>query len=185
MWPWEHLAIGYLAYSAYVHFVDDVSPTTYQAMAVAVGTQFPDLVDKPLAWTLSVVGSGVSIAHSVFTAVGLSAVVVLVSRRVGHRKLGVAFAVGYLLHLPADMAYPVLLGQQPQLEAFLWPVVTTTASASGGFLANFAYYAVRFVAFLGTGRGALFLVLEFVLLGTTAAVWIIDGHPGIDVSSPF
>ena len=185
MWPWEHLAIGYLAYSAYVHLIDDESPTARQAVAVAVGTQFPDLVDKPLAWTLSVVGSGVSIAHSVFTAVGLSATVVLVSRRLGHRKLGLAFAVGYLSHLPADIVYPVLLGRQPQLEAFLWPVVTTTASAGGGLLANFAYYLVRFLAFLGTGRGALFLVLEFVLLGTTAAVWILDGYPGLDVPSPF
>jgi acyl dehydratase len=53
------------------------------------------------------------------------------------------------------MAYPLLLGGRLNLEAFLWPLVTVTTPASGGFLANVGYYAVRFVAFLGTGRGAV------------------------------
>ncbi|WP_136718389.1 metal-dependent hydrolase [Halorientalis salina] len=185
MWPWEHLAIGYLLYSGYVHFTNSESPTTGPALLVVLGTQFPDLVDKTLAWTFTIFPSGVSVAHSVFTAAGLSACVVLLARRLEHRQLGIAFAIGYLSHIPADMVYPVFLGGRLNLGAFFWPLVTAAGPARGGFLANFAYYAVRFLAFLGTPRGILFLVLEIALLGTTAVVWILDGHPGFDVPSRF
>lgn len=185
MWPWEHLAIGYLLYSGYVHFTGRGSPTTGPVLLVVLGTQFPDLVDKTLAWTFSIFPSGVSVAHSVFTAMGLSAAIVLLSRRLGSRQLGIGFAIGYLSHIPADMVYPILLGGRLNLGAFFWPLMTAAGSDRGGFLANFGYYAVRFLAFLGTARGSLFLLLEITLLGTTVVVWILDGHPGFDVPSRF
>ena len=185
VWPWEHLAVGYLLYSAFVHLTDNRSPETAPALVLAFGTQFPDLIDKTLAWTLSVVASGVSVAHSVFTAVCLSASVVVLSQRLGHRRLGVAFAVGYLAHIPADMLYPVLLGGRLHLEAYLWPLVTVTAPARGGFFANFTYYAAQFITFLGTGRGAVFLILEVVLLGTAVVVWLLDGRPVLEILPGF
>lgn len=185
MWPWEHLAVGYLLYSGYVHFAYGESPTTGPVLLVVLGTQFPDLVDKTLGWTVSVFPSGVSVAHSVFTAMGLSAGLVVLSRRLGHRKLGIGFAIGYLSHIPADMIYPLLLGGRLNLGAFFWPLVTATGPARGGFLANFFYYAVQFLAFLGTARGTLFLLLEITLLATAVAVWIFDGHPGFDIPSRF
>ena len=48
MWPWEHLAIGYLAYSLLGRLAWRRPPTVGTAITVAFGTQFPDLVDKPL-----------------------------------------------------------------------------------------------------------------------------------------
>lgn len=181
MWPWEHLAIGYLLYSGVRHTTGGDPPTRGAVLAVLVGSQFPDLVDKPLGWTVQVLASGVSVAHSVLTALALSGCVILLARRLGHPQLGIAFAVGYLAHIPADMLYPLLLGGPLYLESYLWPLVTVSGPARGGLVANVGYYLVRFLLFLATPRGVVFLLLEGVLLGTAAAVWFRDGHPGIPV----
>lgn len=179
MWPWEHLAVGYLLYSGYVRVQHRERPTAAAAVAVAVGTQFPDLVDKPLAWVFGILPSGVSLAHSVFTAAGLSLVVVLLGRRIQRERPAVGFAVGYLSHLPADILYPVILGRRVMVEAFLWPVASVSSPVRQGLFENFAYYAFKFLAFLATERGMAFLALEGVLLGGAVLVWISDGHPGL------
>lgn len=179
MWPWEHLAVGYLCYSALTRYWSGDPPTTAAVVAVAFGTQFPDLVDKPLGWLLALFRGGVSVAHSVFTAVALSAVVVALTRRVGRPRLGTAFAVGYLSHLPADAVYGAVFDGQIKLRPFLWPLVEAAPSASSGFLDNVAYYALRFLFFLTTDRGLAFLSLELLLLTFTAWIWFRDGCPGV------
>ena len=179
MWPWEHLAVGYLLYSTITRLHSGESPTTAATLAVAFGTQFPDLVDKPLSWGLAVLESGVSVAHSIFTAVGLSLAVVALTRRLDRPRMGTAFAVGYLSHLPADAAYGVMFGNPLQIEPFLWPFVEGQSAAGSGFLDNVLYYAVRFVFFLATERGLAFLSLEVLLLSFTAWLWVRDGCPGV------
>lgn len=179
MWPWEHLAVGYLLYSGYVHFRDDEAPTPLAAVAVAVGTQFPDLVDKPLAWSFGFFSTGVSIAHSVFIAVGFSTLLIVLARRRGREEPAVAFVVGYLSHLPADALYPMLLGGKIGIYKLLWPFVVAPDAVRSGFGDNFVYYFVRFLAFLGTQRGLTFLVLEVLLLGVAVLVWRFDGCPGL------
>lgn len=181
MWPWEHLAIGYLAYSALSRYRHGESPTTTATVAVAFGTQFPDLVDKPLAWGLDLVASGVSVAHSIFTALTLSVVAIALCRRTERPRLGVAFAVGYLSHLPADVVYGAVFGQQLRVGPYLWPLVESAPSAGRGLLDNVAYYLVRFVIFLTTERGLAFLSLEVLLLSFTAWIWVRDGCPGLPV----
>jgi hypothetical protein len=61
MWPWEHLAVGYLLYSVSCVLWGRY-PTRIGVAALAFGTQFPDLVDKPLGWWLGVLPSGQSFA---------------------------------------------------------------------------------------------------------------------------
>lgn len=178
MWPWEHIAVGYLLYSGYVHLRDGESPTALASLAVIVGALFPDLVDKPLAWTFDVLQSGISLAHSVLTALALTAAVTALGMR-GRRDVAAGFSVAYLAHLPADALYPALLGDGLTLRAFFWPLVTLSGNPSRGFIENFAYYAVTFLDFLGTPRGMLFLGLEVTLLGTAFVVWVLDGCPGL------
>lgn len=178
MWPWEHLAVGYLLYSALTRHRDGEPPTTAAAFAVAFGTQFPDLVDKPLAWGLSVFESGVSVAHSVFTATAVSVAVVALARRLDRPRIGTALAVGYLSHLPADAVYGMAFDGTIKVRPFLWPFVDAVPSAGRGFLDNVAYYAVRFLFFLTTDRGMAFLSLEVLLLTFTAWIWVRDGCPG-------
>jgi hypothetical protein len=181
MWPWEHVAVGYLLYSAYVHTRHGSAPTTWPALAVAVGALFPDIVDKPLAWTFAVFPSGVSVAHSVFTVAALSVIVLSVSGRLGHRAVGTAFCLSYAAHIPADALYQLVVGNPLRLEAYAWPLVVIQGGGQGGFLDNFLYYLVRFLVFLTTPRGLLFLSLEVALLGTTLLVWVADDCPGLGV----
>jgi len=179
MWPWEHVAVGYLLYSGYVHFRYGESPSTLPALAVGFGALFPDIVDKPLGWTFELFPSGVSVAHSVFTATVLSLAVGALLGRVGYRSVGTGFNVAYLAHIPADAVYQVVLGNPLRVEAYLWPLVVIQSAGQGGFLDNALYYLVRFVVFLGTPRGLFFLFLEVALLGATLLVWIADDRPGL------
>ncbi|MDS0282648.1 metal-dependent hydrolase [Haloarcula onubensis] len=178
MWPWEHVAVGYLLYSGYVHLRHGESPGPLAAVAVAVGALFPDLVDKPLAWTVAVFPSGVSVAHSVFTVATLCAVVLLLTGWLGRLAAGTAFCVAYAAHVPADALYQLVVGNPLRPEAYVWPLVVIESGGHGGFLDNFRYYLVRFLAFLTTPRGMLFLGLELALLGTALAVWVVDDCPG-------
>ncbi|MFB6150496.1 MAG: metal-dependent hydrolase [Haloarculaceae archaeon] len=180
MWPWEHLAVGFLLYWVLVRLRADRSRVgDGAAVAVAVGTQFPDLVDKPMAWVFGVFPSGVSVAHSVFVATALSVTAVAVARARGSADVGTAFAVGYLSHLPADLLYPVLIGEPPLFRAFVWPLATAEGPVRRGLLENFSHYFFRFVEFLFTARGALYLAAEALLLLTALLAWAHDGYPGL------
>jgi hypothetical protein len=49
MWPWGHLAVGYLLSAGAAYLRDHSSPRGLAVVALAAGTQLPDLLDKPLA----------------------------------------------------------------------------------------------------------------------------------------
>jgi hypothetical protein len=179
VWPWEHLAVGYVAFTllarAFDRPVDGAS-----ALAVALGTQFPDLVDKPLAWSFSVLPSGTTLAHSIFVAVPAAAAVVYVTRRRGYGTRGAAFAVGYLSHLPADVLYgPLTDGGPVTVDALLWPVVTRTPSNGEGLLTTVLYYVGEYRSFLATPRALYYLLFEATLVGLAVALWVADGAPGV------
>lgn len=58
MWPWGHAAIGYLLFSMDTRLRYGRRPGGPATILLFFGTQFPDLVDKPLAWTLPLLPSG-------------------------------------------------------------------------------------------------------------------------------
>lgn len=185
MWPWEHLAIGYLAYSIVTHLIAGRGPTAGGAVAVALGTQFPDLVDKPLGWGTTLLPSGQSLAHSLLLAVPVVVAVVAVGVRFGRRTVAVAFAVGYLSHLPGDVLYAAMLGGTLNLEFLLWPVIPAPATqhAMIGYVQELL---ADFASVLASPRGAFYLLFEVALVVGTVAVWVIDGTPGLprDVDDP-
>ena len=179
MWPWEHLAVGYVLFALLARVfdwtLDDVA-----VLALAVGTQFPDLVDKPLAWGFAALPSGTSLAHSVFVAVPVALAVWLTLARLSHGVVGVGFAVGYLAHLPADILYgPLTRGGPVSVDPLLWPLVEQTVSNGGGLLATVAYYLAAYQAFLTTPRVVGYLVFELLLLGVALWLWVADGTPGL------
>lgn len=182
MWPWEHLAVGYLGYAALRRAGGARGPPGGgPVLALGVATQLPDLVDKPLAWSLGVLPSGTSLAHSVLVAVPGAVVAVLVARRAGAPAYGAAVAVGWLSHLVGDVVYPVLLGGSPAVAAVLWPVVPAPPGAGGGgVLAQARRLFALFLAFLATPRGWRYLVGEAALLGLAGLVWLAEGAPGVD-----
>jgi len=180
MWPWDHLAVGYVAVSLWCR-VSGRRPQALDVAALAFGSQFPDLVDKPLGWGTTVLPSGTSFAHSVFVAVPIAVTVLVAGRRVGQPTAGAAFALSYLAHLPADVVYPALLGDEPKVAAVLWPLVPAEPTPPTAPLGRAGELVGEFLAALATPAGYSFLVAEALLLGAAVALWRSDGRPGVGV----
>lgn len=181
MWPWEHAALGYLLVSAATHVIWSNPPSDTTALMAVFGSQFPDLVDKPLGWVFEIFPSGVSVAHSVFIAVGFCFLVWTLQVVLDRRKEALAFCLGYLSHIPADVFYPVLSGGEANWSVALWPVMLKNAR---GETPAMAYVWMLFEDFLrtlgGSGAGiSWYLVLEIMLVTGTFVVWFLDGHPGL------
>lgn len=95
---------------------------TVPAFALAFGTQFPDLVDKPLSWTLGVLPCGRIGAHTPLVAVPLLIVLWWHFDTRASRRAWVSFAVGYLTHLASDGVYAVVDVELIGLGYLLWPI---------------------------------------------------------------
>ena len=170
MWPWEHLAVGYLGYSVFArlsgHPVTDRSVT-----AVMIGTQFPDLIDKPLWWA-GLLPTGRCLTHSLLIVVPLSLLILQFGSRYDRRQLSTAFVLGYILHLPGD-ALPLLLeGYAHEVGFLLWPVTTVTPGAGDAVPRMFDVITSP-VMFLLTNPSRALLVLGLI------SVWALDGFPGV------
>jgi len=167
MWPWGHLASGYLVYSLLVRLSGGV-PRDYTTLALVFGTQFPDLVDKPLAWTFGVIPNGRSLTHSVFTAVFLILAARFLLGRYGYGSLSTAFGVGYLVHLAGDALGPLLSGEYYYLGFLGWPAVPAIDYGEKSFAAQLA--ALELTAFTAVEVGLGLLVV---------GLWVADGRPGL------
>lgn len=174
MWPWEHLAVGYVAYSLGKRSVGAPPPARDEVVVLAVATQLPDLVDKPLGWGTTVLPSGVSLAHSYLVAVPLVVLVAAVARYAGRAQLGYAFGTGYLLHTPADVLATYLLDGYLFLGAFLWPLAHVPPRDTQPLLGRVGELLVEYVAVLGTPAGFAYLAIEIAVLGTAFVLWWVD-----------
>lgn len=179
MWPWEHLAIGYIAASLLVHVLWRRAPDAATVIAIGLGSQFPDLVDKPLAWEFGVLPSGISLAHSVFTIVTLSALVVALAWWRGYTPVGVGFAVAYALHPPMDAVHPVIYGQPVNFDVLLWPLVSTVNDSGTGFFENLTFFLSRTYDLAASPEGQAYVAFEVALLGVAFLLWVYDGTPGL------
>jgi len=180
MWPWEHLAIGYVAYSLLSRLAWRQPPAAGAAVAVALGTQFPDLVDKPLGWVLGVLPGGTTLAHSLVTAMALGLVVLVVGILCERERPALAFLVGYLSHIPADVLYPVVLGGQPKVWFLLWPLRAAPTRSPAAALPHVLGLVEQFAGFLASPLSVGYLLAEAPLLGFAAWLWIRDGRPGLE-----
>ncbi len=178
MWPWEHLAVGYLLFSPSVRLSAARAPTGVEAVVLAVATQLPDLIDKPLAWWLGVLPSGLSLGHSVFFAVPAVAVGGALAARAGVPGVGLAFGVGYLSHLAGDVLFNSL-GGRLRVGFLLWPLVSRPSREGTALIARVAALWGDFGAFLATPVGRLYLLAEAAVLLLAAALWVADGLPGV------
>lgn len=179
MWPWEHLALGYLLLSGYTRLRSGRSPGGREAVVVAVATQLPDFVDKPLAWTFDILPSGVSFAHSVFTALLLAYALYRLTAWFDIHGVVQPFLVGYLSHLLGDVLYPLLTEGELVVGFLLWPFGPSPQNGATGFLAKSQSLWGEFIDFLGTPVGRLYLVAEVVFLVGIFLLWLYDGRPGL------
>ena len=182
MWPWEHLAFGYVLWAVSVRLLRRRAVRPAETVAVALGTQVPDLVDKPLAWTFDVLPSGVSLAHSLTFALPTTAAAFVLGRRTGRTGAAAAFAAAYGSHLVGDALYPLVRGKPFSLRFVLWPFVPASPPATEGLLRNVVHYLDATAATLVTTRGLWYLAVEVGLLGGAFALWMLDGAPGVPAS---
>jgi hypothetical protein len=169
MWPWGHLAFGYILYSLGSRLAVGRPPQTLATViALSVGTQFPDLVDKPLAWWLGVIPNGRSLAHSVFTFVLISVAAYLLARRIQRRVPVGAFSFGYLSHIVGDALPAVIRNDAEGTLFFLWPLVPAVEYPTGKSL--FAHLA-------NVELTPLFAA-QLLMAALVTGLWWVDGRPG-------
>lgn len=133
VFPLGHLAFAYLWYVVYAVAASRRLPARWVLVPLFLGSQAPDLVDKPLAY-YGVVAYGRSFAHSLFTFAIVSVLVRAVARRSNVnqsedswryplvRLTPVAFAVGYGSHILADAYRALFQGKFYEARWLLWPV---------------------------------------------------------------
>ncbi|MFC6722984.1 metal-dependent hydrolase [Halobium palmae] len=182
MYPWGHLAVGYLLYSVAVH-VRHRRPPTGPAALVGIGaTQFPDLVDKPLNWGFNVF-DGRAIGHSLVVLVPLCGLLWYWSRSRECEPLALAFAVGVLSHPLADARAALLAGDLegasylgwPLLQPPTYPAETAADHVERGVQATQSLAASPVTELPGS------FGIQLVLFGGCLLVWASDGFPGVGV----
>jgi len=176
MWPWEHLAAGYLAFSAFSRLVWGEPPSTRGALVVGVAAVAPDLVDKPLAWNLGVLPSGKSLAHSLFALLPVAGAAAVLGAVRGSQRATAALVVGWGSHFAGDVLYPLVVRGDLRVDFLFWPLVPARGGTESA-LPHVRELLGSFTAFLATPRGAVYLAAEVGLLAVAVAVWIADGTP--------
>jgi membrane-bound metal-dependent hydrolase YbcI (DUF457 family) len=167
MWPWGHLAFGYLLYSIGRRIGRRPRPDSHSVLSLVLGTQLPDLIDKPLAWWVPILPGGRTLGHSLVFAVPLVVVLAVLARRRRAGRLVVAFAVGYASHLVGDLLEPLAVGNYWELNILLWPLTPTVLyDSEPSLLWHLANITPSPVFLAEAGLGA------FVV-----ALWIADGAP--------
>ncbi|MFC7114560.1 metal-dependent hydrolase [Natronoarchaeum sp. GCM10025703] len=172
MWPWGHAAVGYLLYSAYTRSRGDRRPLAIATIILAVGTQFPDLIDKPFSWTFGILPTGRTLAHTLLVLVPLTVAIYVACKRLRRLRSewAIAFAIGALSHVVVDAIPSVVWGDVAMGNFLLWPLLSvppyenSSPSIIGAFL---AFDLSNYVLF------------EFALVALAIGVWWADGRPGL------
>ena len=134
MWPWGHLALGYLCYAGYRWGTHQRSPGGWPVLTLAFATQFPDLVDKPLAYWFRILPEGRALTHSLLVVVPLCVILILVSQRYQKTEHGVAFSIGLGSHLIGDALGPITNGAYGQASFLIWPLLPLPEYEATNFL---------------------------------------------------
>lgn len=177
MFPWEHAVVGYIAYSLFSHLVFRASPSARESFLVVFGSVFPDLIDKPLAWQFGVFDGGYAIAHSIFFAVPISILVGVLARRYGVGRAGLAFVIGYLLHLPGDLISPYAEDGELAVDKLLWPIEQAGGTYSGGLLGGFMENFLPYLSQILSLELSIYSFFKLGLMGCAFLLWVYDGMP--------
>jgi hypothetical protein len=186
MLPWGHLAVGYFVYTVSVRVRGQRAPRGGPTLVLALGTQLPDLVDKPLNWWFGIF-DGRGIAHSLLVIVPVCVIALSVAHAYERRESGIALSVGLLSHLFADSWQALLSGQFGQVTFLLWPLFPVPRYPKDSLFDHLAAWLLQIrtlpsdpVAFF-TGRFGT----QFVLLVVLVLIWALDGFPGVKTTWKF
>ena len=172
MLPWGHAGLGYVGYHVWLRMRGRLPPSGEAAIALVVGTQVPDLVDKPATWIFAVLPSGRSLGHSLVTLAVVTTLVVALSRYSSDRTARAWWALlgGWFAHLVGD-AYAILFDPTTCVRYLLWPLIAHCVypndDSTLGWLAAFEFSPRQFA-----GLGVALIA---------AVLWWHDGRPGLEV----
>lgn len=178
MWPWDHVALGYLLFASIRYVRGWPKPTAGVTAVVVIGSQLPDLIDKSLAWSLEVFSTGIAFGHSLWFLGMLAVLTGAAGVRYGRRSLPAALTIGVCSHLIGDVVFAVAVGSAMTYELVLWPIVTASPDPQVGMIASILFNWHEFLAFLHRPRGRWYLLAEVGLLLVAIGVWSRDGAPG-------
>ena len=181
MWPWGHLAFAYITYRGWGLLQGRRSLAGLAVVFLAVGAMAPDLIDKPLAWTVPLLPSGRSLAHSFLTVGVVGVVLHFVVTDPGPRKLAGAFYFGAVSHLIADAVPGLLAGDLEAVFFWNWPFGPHPEyTLDSSFVAHFAQLEVQLQQLANGEFGAVGWVgIELVFVAVVVVVWLFDGLPGL------
>jgi hypothetical protein len=89
--------------------------------AVGVGSLLPDLVDKPLAYSLSLLPNGRVFLHSLPIAIPIAILAIAYGWQTNRVPMAGGFVVGFLSHPFGDFDSELLAGSVP--AHMLWPLI--------------------------------------------------------------
>ncbi|MFC7071604.1 metal-dependent hydrolase [Halovenus rubra] len=166
-----HVAVAYLLYVGSTRIRSVGRPPAWPAVALCIGSQIPDLIDKPLGWYTGVLPTGRSLAHSLLFVVPLCLLVMGVLSLRDRSEYGVAFAVGAISHSLAD-SIPVLWSSDATASFLLWPYLSVEPYEGS---------APSPVEMLLSTLTEPYFLSQFVLFAVAVMVWRADGYPGLSL----
>lgn len=178
MMPWGHLAVGYLLYTLGTRLWHGRPPASLPTLGLVVGTQFPDLIDKPLAYWIGVL-EGRAVGHSLLFVVPLCLIVLYLANRYDRRQLGAAFGVGALSHLLADSVL-TLVFRDYGISYLLWPILPAPAYGVESFYHHVHQLLATLHGFRGSSLAEILasaFAVQLFLSGLVVVLWMIDGYP--------
>jgi hypothetical protein len=122
MLPVGHALVALVPILGYVALRDRRLPSLGFAWVVFVGSQWPDLIDKPLANYTGLIPTGRVFLHSLPVAIPVSALAIGYGKRTGRDRAGYAFVAAYLLHLVGDNYGGFLRSSPRAWWDLLWPL---------------------------------------------------------------
>lgn len=180
MWPWGHLALGYLCYAGYLGVWKREAPHGWPVVAMAVGTQFPDVVDKPLAYWFGALPEGRALTHSLIVFVPLAVAIVALAWYYGRSQVGAGFTIGWGSHLLGDSIGALQQGAYSMLSFLLWPILPAPDYQAPDFI----YHARKLLSSIGEldadtllAPGESLFVLELWLAAGVIMLWVVQGSP--------
>jgi len=173
--------MGYVAYTVWTRVSDGGPPKETPSLLLALGTQFPDLVDKPLHLWFGIY-QGRAIAHSLVVLVPLCLVVIVAAHRFGRTETGIAFSLGTLVHLPGDAWPAVVHGSVLDRAGYLfWPLLplpTYETDSVGDHFERVVADLNELQATFPAGLLESFVTVQLLIAAAVTVLWAYDGFPG-------
>lgn len=179
MWPWTHALFGYACYSLAVHTGFRRRPTDLPAVIAVFAAVLPDIVDKPLAWTLGITSSGYGPAHSLLIGAPTAAVIGFLLWRTGRHEAGFGFLIGFGSHLVGDLLFQLFDEGELVFAVVLWPVAEAGSGSTRGLVYHSLYFLHHYVWQIRSGQASTYLAATMALTVGVVILWFVDGAPGV------